>query len=398
MLRVALVVHVYRITGSTLATGMMTVVSMTPALLAGPVAGVCVDRWDRRRTMIVADLLLMGAVLPLGLARDAGMMWLVYTVAFGQSVVARFFAPAEQALLPALVPSEHLAPANALSALNMNLARLIGPVLGGAIAGLSGIGAVAVIDAATFAVSALMIGRIRVPVRAVPAAPHDAIAPAALWREWRDGLVVVRRDRSLSLVMIATAITGVGEGVMSALFVVFLARALGGGAPELGLLNGGQAAGGLIGGLVIGRLARRLSPMRLVWLGAAGLGAIDLAIFNYPALAPVFWPALVLFVIVGGPAAALVTGLLTILQTGAQDDFRGRVFSVYSTIAALATLTGATLAGLLGDRVGVVRLINVQGFGYLTAGALVFMLGRRERGVDSGERAGDTETAPSPAV
>src|SRR6266496_5856951 len=110
---IALPVYVYDLTGSTLATGTMFVAQSLPRLLLGSIAGVFVDRWDRRRTMIVANLLSAVTLLLLLPVRSIADLWLVYLAAFLQASIALFFQPAESALVPTLVGEEHLIHANA---------------------------------------------------------------------------------------------------------------------------------------------------------------------------------------------------------------------------------------------------------------------------------------------
>jgi MFS family permease len=109
VLFVALPFWVYELTGSATATGLVFAASTLPRLLFSPIAGVFVDRWDRRRTMIAADHVL----LPLLLVNSADAVWLVGVVAFAQSCAARFFGPAQAALLPTIVAAEDLTAANA---------------------------------------------------------------------------------------------------------------------------------------------------------------------------------------------------------------------------------------------------------------------------------------------
>ena len=117
LLSVALPIYVYQSTGSTLATATMFIAGAVPRVLFGTVAGVFVDRLERKRTMVVCNVLLALTLAPLLLVEASGAGWLIYVVAFVQSSVAQFFAPAENALLPTLVNKEHLASANALNAL-----------------------------------------------------------------------------------------------------------------------------------------------------------------------------------------------------------------------------------------------------------------------------------------
>ncbi len=132
MLWIALPIAVYELTESAFAVGMMLVAGTLPSILLGSVAGVFVDRWDRKRTMVIANLLLAISILPLLLARSTDWLWLIFLVRFIQSTLSQFFTPAEGALLPLLVDKQYLVSANALNSLNNSLARLIGPAVGGA--------------------------------------------------------------------------------------------------------------------------------------------------------------------------------------------------------------------------------------------------------------------------
>jgi len=376
MLRIALPIYVYQLTGSALATSTMLIAGMLPDLLFGSIAGVFVDRWDRKRTMVICNLLLAIGLLPLLAVRSAEQIWLLYLVAFFESTIAQFFGPAENALLPQLVGEDQLIAANSLNSLNNNLARLIGPALGGLVAGLLGIVGVALIDSATFLLAAALIVLIRGAFKPTKSPAADAPGSAAqAWaavpREWLAGLRLIRRERVVMILFALIAITSLGEGVFGVLFVVFVNRVLGGGAQEIGWLMSAQAVGGLIGGVLVGWLGNKASAIALIGLGAVAFGLIDLAIFNYPAFLPGFTLALILFVAVGIPGVAMMTGMNTLLQSAVADEYRGRVFGAYSMTGALLALIGAALAGTLADRVGAVTLLNIQGVVYVAAGLLV---------------------------
>ena len=130
VLFVGLPLYVYDRTGSTLATGAIFLARLLPQVLLGSVAGVFVDRWDRRRTLVAANLLLAVALVPLFVGAAADQFWLVYLAAMAAVALQQFVVPAEEALLPRLVAEDELVPANALNALNNNLAWLGVPVAG----------------------------------------------------------------------------------------------------------------------------------------------------------------------------------------------------------------------------------------------------------------------------
>jgi len=129
----ALPFFVFQLTGSVVATGIMFFVEVIPSILLGSLAGVFVDRWDRRWTMIAANIARALLLLLLLTFRDAEQVWVAYLVAFFASVANLFFGPANNALLPQLVSEDELVTANSLDALGENVARIVGPAVGGAL-------------------------------------------------------------------------------------------------------------------------------------------------------------------------------------------------------------------------------------------------------------------------
>jgi predicted MFS family arabinose efflux permease len=363
LLLVALPVLVYQLTGSTLGTAVAFLAELAPPVLLGSVAGRLADRWDRRRALVwisVAQALALLPLLAVGGRRD---LWLVYTVIMVQSGLAALFDPSKNALLPTLVGPGDLMRANSLLAVNSNLGRLVGGPLGGLLLAVGGLHTIVAVDAVSFAVAAALIVRLR-PAAAAPAARADAPEAAAPdRRKIRAGLVM-------------TGVAAVAQGLFVVLFVPFVARALHGDAAEIGLLRGVQAVGAIAAGLLLGVVARRVRPGALAALGAAGFGVLGLAIWNAPWLTTAEALYVALFVAVGAPGTIMVTGLVTVLQECAPAASRGRVFGAFTTAFALGQAVGMAGGGLLGDRVGVVPLLNAQAGLYLVA-ALVAAVGLR---------------------
>jgi hypothetical protein len=135
-----------------------------------------------------------------------------------------------------------------------------------------------------------------------------------------------------------------------------------------------QAIGGLLGGVLVGWVGGRIRPPLLIGIGTLGFGLVELAIWNSSSLVPgIILPA-VLFVAVGLPGAASGTGLTTMLQTSTVDQYRGRVFGAFSTTYSVLQLAGMGLAGILGDRVGVLPVLNAQAAIYILAGVVALAL------------------------
>jgi MFS family permease len=390
VLFVGLPYEVYRRTGSTLATAGMTLAFLVPNILLGSVAGVYVDRWDRRRLMITVNLIQAVCILPLLLVDQLGL-WVIYAVLLTESSVSQLFGPARLALVPSLLRGgkQELLTANALTGVAQHLARLIGPAVGGVIVAAGGLGVVVVMDSVSFVVSAGMLTLIA----ARPGRPHptDSLEHAALsaWRrlvhEWQAGLRVVWHQPVLRALLVFATIVGIGEGLTITLFVVWTKDALHSDAAGYGWVLSTQAIGGLAGAIVIARLGRRLHPVRLLIGSALAFGAIDLVLFTYPVIYPYIGPALVMLVIVGVPGAGIGAAQTTLQQSETQDSHRGRVAGSIGAVAGVGALIGAVSAGILGVFVPVIALLVVQGTGYLVGGtAVALMVGRRRIEADTG--------------
>ena len=383
-LLVGLPVWVFKVTGSSLVTATVFLVGLLPSLVVGPLAGVLVDRWDRRRTLVAVSLAQAAFLLPLLAVDGRHRLWVVYLVMAAEAALAQLNDPARNALVPTLVARGDLVGANALIGLNANLARLAGSPLGGLLVELAGLPGLVVGDAVSFLVGAALLGLVRRPPPAEPAEPREVssapVTPGVVG-EWVDGLRVTLGDRGLRWGLVVNGLAAVAQGIFTVLFVLFVSRELGGDGADVGLLRGVQAIGGLLGGLVVVGLARRLEPGRLLGVSLLVFAAVDLAIWNGPALTTGGWLYLGLFVAAGIPGIGFLTGLTALVQERTDEAYLGRVFATYYGSFNGLMAVGMLLAGLLGDPVGVVPVLNGQAGLYLLAGVVaVATLGRARPG------------------
>ncbi|MGI5246395.1 MFS transporter [Dactylosporangium sp. CA-139066] len=369
IMRVGLTYAVYALTGSTLASAGALLASLLPQFALSSFAGVFVDRWERRRVMVVTNLLLAAGLLPLLAVHDRSHVWIVYLVTAVQSGLGQFFVAAEAAVIPRLVEERHLVAANAFNGQARDVARLVGAAVGGLAAGLGGIPLLAVVDVVSFLSAAGLLLLIRQTTRAGERAgrPH-------VLREWADGLRAAGAEPTLRVLLLFVVLTGTGEAIMGSLMAPFVRDVLHADAAAFGLIVAVQAGGGIAGGLAAAAVGSRVSPRRLVGYGALAFGALDLVLFLYPLVVDAWWPALVIMLVVGLPGAFMLAGLFTLFQTHSDDAYRGRIFGVFNAIEAAAMLVGALGAGVLGDRLGIVPVIAFQGVEYCLAGALVLLL------------------------
>jgi MFS family permease len=379
---VALPLHVYRLTDSTLATAGAFAASFLPGVVIGSVAGVFVDRWDRKRTMVVCDLSRAVLLLPLLVVPDH--LVLLYVVAAVQGTIGLFFRPAEGALLPLLVGEDRLVTANALNSLNNNLGMLIGPALGSLLYADVGIGGAAVVDAGSYLVSAILIRLIIAESRPVRQSFVDA--DHSPWRrvmvDWRDGVRLVRRDQALMVLLTSSVFRGIAEGVFLTLGLSPLVLDVLGGTPaQVGWLGTAQAVGGLIAGIVIARIGHRIARRWLIGGAMIGVGMTDFSTFNTRSIVGPGLPAVSVamgwMVLAGFPSVAGGTGRQTLVQERVVDAFRGRVFGALGAVLGVSMLIGFGLGGVLGDRVGLVPVLSASAIVRIIGGviALKFLPG-----------------------
>ena len=196
----------------------------------------------------------------------------------------------------------------------------------------------------------------------------------ALTDEWRAGLRATWHSPVVRALIIFTLVTNAGEGIMGTLFAPYVRHVLHGGAQVYGVITGVQAIGGILGGFLVAAVGERWSPVTMLGAGAVLFGLVDLAIFLYPLLWVSPWPAAVGMVLVGLPGAVAVVGFQTLLQRHTRDAERGRVMSLEMLAMSVSVVVGSLAAGFLGDRIGIMPVLAMQGVGYVAAGLLMFAL------------------------
>jgi MFS family permease len=373
VLRAALPYFVYEQTGSTVATAGMIAAALAPGIVLGSVAGVFVDRWNRKRVLVAGNLLQAGTVALLLLVPHGGWLWIVFAVAAAQSLIGSFTSPAESALLPTLVNDEQLVAANALNVVNNRIGRLLGLPLGATLLAMLGLELVVVVDAASFVLAALLVSPIVAPpaARVLRAAEGAATAAgsawAAFWGEWLDGLSLVRRERVLAVVFGVLGLMTFGGTMLDPLTVAWVRDVLGEGPQVYALLLTAHAASGIVGAVLVSRIDVRLAPRLLVGWSSIAAGIALAVRYNVPSV-PL---ALGLSLFVGLTSVASAVGVETLVQRAVRNDYRGRVFGALGATGSLLSLLGALTAGVLAEVVGLVTMLNVASALVALAGIVV---------------------------
>jgi MFS family permease len=360
---------VYARTGSTLATAGMTVAELAPGIVLGSVAGVLVDRWDRRRLLVAVNVLQALVVLALlAFVVDTAALAVVYAVAAAQSALSAFSLPAENSLLPTLVGPDELVAANALNALNNRVGRLAGLATGPVVYAVGGLGAVTVADAASFGVAAVLVGLLRAP-RVVPDEAAEPEEPERFFVEWRDGLALVRRERSIAVLFVVFGLMTFGGTMLDPLQAPWVRDVLHGGPGVYALLKTVHAASGIAGSLAVGAVGARLSPRILCGLGSVVAAVLLLVRFNVP----VVGVAVALSTVAGAIAVGSSVGVETLAQQRVPQPYRGRVFGTLQAAIWLLSLLGAVVGGVGAEWLGVVGMLDVAAVLVGVAGVVVLL-------------------------
>jgi Na+/melibiose symporter-like transporter len=362
VLYAALPFFVYERTGSTLATSGMIAAELAPAAVVGSVAGVWVDRLDRRRLLVGANAVQASAVAALLLVSGSGPLWVVYAVAAVQASVASFAVPAESALLPSLVAAGDLVAANALTAFANRVARLAGVPAGGLLLGLAGLDAVILVDVASFLVAGALVAAVIVPPRM--SADGDG---SPFLREWLDGLRLVRADPSVAMLVWVLGLMTLGGTMIDPLYVAWVRDVLHRGPPVYGALLAVSAGAGIAGSLLVARFRSHASPRVLIGWSSV-VAALALAgKWNVPIVAV----AVALSVVGGATSVASAIGGETWIQESVADSFRGRVLAALGASGALCSLAGVLVGGIAARQFGVTTMLNVSAALILLSGFVV---------------------------
>lgn len=353
---VALVVLVFRLTGSGRGVAATVAFEVAPVLVFGPFAGLFADRFSRRRVMVAADLVRAALVAAVAAWHDTTAM--AFAVAFGLSVGALLFNPAAGSLVPEVVEDDELVAANSALWTTAVAAQVVLAPLAGALIASVGVGAAFAVNALSYVASALCLAGLR-----AGRTPADVSVPG--WRSAREGISAVRSHPLLARLAVVQVLASLSTGATSGLLVVFAADALDVGPSGFGGLLAAIGAGAVIGPAL---LRRRIRASQRRWLFGpyAVRGGVDLALAatHSPILAGA---GLVAY------GASTSTGMIayqSTLQREVPDRLRGRAFALFDVAWNGARLVSLGAGGLLADAVGIRAVYVVGGF-LLVAAALV---------------------------
>ena len=368
-----------RLTGSGVAVSALFLARFLPLFLFSPFAGVLADRYDRRRIMIISDLLRAATVAAFILVRSPDQVWLFYLLTILQFTLSALFTPARSAVLANVVEREDLVKANALDSLTWSSMLALGAFIGGVVAGLFGADVAFLADAATFLLSAWFVSRIL-----LPRSEKEKKKLSGSWLEFLDGLKYLRHEPFIFGISMAKAGGALVWGAINVLEVTFAEKIFSLNMGPVGqALNLTDVAAATLGAIYfVTGLGTGLGPIVLRrWLGdrparlmigiTIGFALLAVGVFGL-GVSPTFtWYLLMTIVRTVGTGALWVFSA-ALLQMLVPDVVRGRVFAFEFAMLTLTQSISIFAAGYMLDNLGLdVRQVTVA---MAASGVVVFLI------------------------
>jgi len=325
---------------------------MLPIAVLGILAGVFVDRWPLKQTMVSSDSIRAALCL---LLLAANQIWHYYAILAAISVVSSFFAPAQGVAIRSAVPLHGLRSANALIQQVMFGMRIIGPAIAAFMVAYLGENSCYILDSASFIGSACLIASV-VFLKPESAAPNPA-APAVestsaigkIWLDMKQGISFIVHHAALLFVILAMAAGMFVIGCFGPLIAIYVRDSLHASTKMFGIVSPMIGLGMLLGINGLNTLGKKLSNTLLVYSGLCGI-AVGLMILT---VLPHIWSTLVGNFIIGVAVAAIIVPAQTLFQQATPPELMGRVGSTFMSIIFAAQISGLVLSGVLTQHIGV---------------------------------------------
>jgi MFS family permease len=355
---------VYRLTGSSLLLGVISFAGQIPTFLVAPLAGVWVDHWDRRRVLLVTQILAaLQSLLLAGLTLSGSItIWEIVWLSVFQGLINAFDMPARQSFLVQMVNGRaDLSNAIALNSTMVNGARLLGPALAGITIAAVGEGYCFLIDGLSyFAVIASLLA-MKIESGAVPKSAAGMLA------RLKEGWTYVSTFAPIRSVMVLFAVVSFMGVPYTVLMPVFATKVLHGGPHTLGFLMGAAGVGSIISALTLAARKSVRGLYRVIPAMAALFGG-GLIAFSFSRN---YWLSLALMSVTGFGMMQQFAASSTVIQTIVDEDKRGRVMSFWTMAYMGASPFGGLLAGSLAPVIGAPGTVLLCGAGCV-AGAVWF--------------------------
>ena len=357
ILQMAIIFYLTEKTGSAMVLSMASLVGFLPYAVFGPAIGVLVDRHDRKKIMIGADLIIAaaGAVFAIVALYMELPVWIVMIVLFIRSIGTAFHTPALNAVTPLLVPEEQLTKCAGYSQSLQSISYIVSPAIAALLYSVWDLNAIIAIDVLGAVIASITVAIVRIPKLGDQV---QSLEPNFI-REMKEGIVVMRQNKGLfALLLLGTLYTFVYMPI-NALYPLISMEYFNGTPMHISITEIAFASGMLAGGLILGRLGSYEKRVPLITGSFFMMGA-SLAIAGL--LPPSGFIIFVVCCAIMGLSVPFYSGVQTALfQQKIKPEYLGRVFSFTGSIMSLAMPLGLILSGFFADRIGINHWFLISG-------------------------------------
>lgn len=360
--QMALIALIYKFApGSTVQMAKVMSFTILPVFLIGPIAGVYVDRWDRRRTMVVCDILrgILILLIPLYFIRLHSLLP-IYIIVFLVFSIGRFYVPAKMSIIPDLVKSDDLLLANSLVNTTGMVAAMFGLGLGGILVGMVGVEGGFVIDGISFLVSGILV--FFLSTKLMKELKHERLITVgkeiaevirkSVFNEMKDAVIFLKNQKQLRTCFALLFLLWAALGAVYVTVVVFIQKIFASVTKEVGLIVVALGIGLFLGTLFYGRFGKKSSGVKVIFvcifLAGLALASFVIAVMKIPNLFLAMGLAFLLGFVIS-PSMVIST---TMVHQLTDNSMRGKIFSSLEIVVHFGFLIAMLVSASLADRIG----------------------------------------------
>ena len=358
--QMALIGLIYiRTPGSTIELAKLLSFTIIPVFIIGPIAGIYVDRWNRKSTMIACDIIrgILVLLIPLIIKYSTSMIP-IYIVVFVIFSVTRFFVPSKLSIIPDIVHKDKLLLANSLSSTTMMIATIISFGFSVIIVSTLGPQGGFYIDSASYFISAILLFFVAVRLKEglrqqrADGLKLKEIAKKTIIGDIKEGLVYLKSHKDIKMVAGTMFLLMAGIGSIYIVIIIFIHEALLSSTKYLGLLVMFLGIGLFLGSIMYGRFGSKFSKRKVINFGLFTAGLVIVMFTVCLKLMPSFLIAAILSTVLGIFSAPIIVSSNTLLHEVMHEDMRGRIFSSLEIIMHAGFLLFMFLSSVTAEKIG----------------------------------------------
>ncbi len=359
----AMVLWIGMETGSAEALSYAAIAGLLPQILIGPFAGVFIDRWSRKWTMICADLFVAvcSAAIALFFYLDRVELWTIYALLMFRSIGSAFHGPAMKSVVPLLAPKSQLVRIAGINEVIQSISMICGPMLGSLFLLTFGMSTIMLLD-----VLGAFLGCASLLFVVIPHAVEAKTSAKTVLQDMYEGARTILHNSGMTWLMVSEVVVNFFVMPIVAVMPLMTLQYFHGTPYQVSLVEALFGIGLLIGGMALGVWNPKIRKTLLIVIGYFGLGLV-LAICG--ALPSTYFVTYAVLTVFQGLLVPLFTGSFTVLlQTQFAPEYLGRIFALFGSISQIPAIIGLLLTGFIADNMGVEKI-------FLIGGAVISLIG-----------------------